>query len=339
MVTKVLPALDAAAMGEAAALLQAGQVVAMPTETVYGLAADATNPAAVRRIFEAKGRPGDNPLIVHISNMNMLSGVAREVPQEAHKLAEVFWPGPLTMVLPKAEGLAPEVSAGLDTVGVRMPAHEGARALIEAADVPLAAPSANRSGSPSPTTAAHVLTDMKGCIPLILDGGASPVGVESTVLSLVGQPVVLRPGFVTAEEISEALGVPVKLHEAITAPLEQDQLAQSPGMKYKHYAPKARITILQGSAETFCAYVNERAEDGVWALCFDGEQKLLKVPGVAYGKEGDDAEQAARLFDALRKLDEVGAKNVYARSPRPVGVGLAVYNRLLRAAAFRVKKI
>lgn len=339
METKILPVLDAAAISEAAALLQAGQVVAMPTETVYGLAADATNSAAVRRIFEAKGRPGDNPLIVHICNMDMLEGVAREAPAEARKLAEVFWPGPLTMVLPKARGLAAEVSAGLDTVGVRLPAHEGARVLIEAAGVPLAAPSANCSGSPSPTTAAHVLADMKGKIPLVLDGGACPVGVESTVLSLVGEPVVLRPGFVTVEEISEALGRPVKLHEAITAPLLQGQAAQSPGMKYKHYAPKARVTIVESGFEDFCAYVNKRAAEGVWALCFESEQGALEVPCILYGKENDDAAQAAKLFGALRQMDEVGAKTVYARSPHQRGVGLAVYNRLLRAAAFRVEKL
>ncbi|MFV0414100.1 MAG: L-threonylcarbamoyladenylate synthase, partial [Oscillospiraceae bacterium] len=261
------------------------------------------------------------------------------VPAEAYKLAEAFWPGPLTMVLPRTGALAQQVSAGLATVGVRMPAHPAARAVIASAGVPLAAPSANLSGSPSPTTAAHVLADMQGRIPLILDGGASPVGVESTVVSLAGTPTVLRPGFITPEELSGVLGVPVALAGAVTAPLAEGQAPASPGMKYKHYAPKAEITILQGPFTAFCSYVAAHAAQNVWALCFEGEEAALPVPAVAYGKEKEDASQAAGLFAALRRLDEVGAGVVYARCPASSGVGLAVYNRLLRAAAFRVVQL
>lgn len=338
MDTKILGISDAA-IEEAAALLRAGQVVAMPTETVYGLAADATNSEAVRRIFAAKGRPQDNPLIVHIDDMNRLPKVAKTRP-EVYLLAAAFWPGPLTLVLPRAAGVADEVSAGLATVGVRMPAHGAARRLIAAVGAPLAAPSANRSGSPSPTTAAHVLADMEGRIPLILDGGASVVGVESTVLSLAEEhPTVLRPGFVTAREISEVLGKPVLVHPAVEAQLLPGQTAASPGMKYKHYAPRARVVILQGSFAAYRKYLAQHATEGVWALCFEGEQDELPVPALAYGKEGDDASQAAGLFSALRALDENEANTAYARSPGHSGVGLAVYNRLLRAAAFQVEQL
>lgn len=333
--TFVLPVNDAS-LAEAARLLRAGQVVAMPTETVYGLAADATNAAAVGRIFEAKGRPGDNPLIVHIAAQEELLKVAASVPGDAWELADTFWPGPLTMVLPRGAGLAPAVSAGLSTVGIRLPAHEGARALIKAAGVPLAAPSANRSGRPSPTTAAHVLEDMQGRIPLILDGGPAPVGVESTVLSLDEEPVVLRPGFITAEEISEVLGRPVRYSRTATQPLAGGKQPKSPGVKYQHYAPKAHLTLVQGGLEAFAAYVAEHQDTGVWALCFAGEENALPVPALSYGRRDDPASQAEALFAALRRLDEEGARTVYVRSPAPQGVGMAVYNRLLRAAAFRV---
>ena len=316
----------------AAALLGQGQVVAIPTETVYGLAANAFDEAAVARIFEAKGRPQDNPLIVHIADMDGLDAVAKDIPPAAHRLAEAFWPGPLTMVLPRQQGLAPAVSAGLATVGVRMPAHQAARDVIRAAGVPLAAPSANLSGSPSPTSAAHVLADMAGRIPLILDGGASPVGVESTVLSLCGAPTVLRPGFVTPGELEGALGQPVRLAAALEAPPAENLVPESPGMKYKHYAPKARLTIVWGDFAAYKAFVEDK---NAFALCFAGEEDALNVPAIPYGKQDDAASQAAGLFAALRELDAQGAQVAYARAPASGGVGLAVRNRLLRAAGFR----
>ncbi|MDL2214305.1 threonylcarbamoyl-AMP synthase, partial [Clostridia bacterium OttesenSCG-928-O13] len=239
------------AMALAARLLREGQVVGMPTETVYGLAANALDDEAVQRIFLAKGRPQDNPLIVHIAVEEDLPRVARSVPENARALARRFWPGPLTMILPKGPRLAPSVSAGLDTVGVRLPAHPVARELIRLAGVPLAAPSANTSGSPSPTTARHVESDLAGKIPLILDGGSCPVGVESTVLSLVGSPVILRPGFVTREELEEALGCSVAYSPSLNAALDEGETPASPGMKYRHYAPQTQLTIVGGGLSDF----------------------------------------------------------------------------------------
>ncbi|MEG2842307.1 MAG: L-threonylcarbamoyladenylate synthase [Ruthenibacterium sp.] len=241
---------------EAAALLLQDEVVAIPTETVYGLAASALSDTAVRKIFAAKGRPQDNPLISHIASLEMLPMVASHVPQSAYALADAFWPGPLTMVLPRSEQVADSVCAGLATAAVRMPCHPVALAVINACGVPLAAPSANLSGSPSPTTAADVYADMNGKIPLILDGGACTVGVESTVISLVGEtPVLLRPGYITKEELEQVLGTPVLLSSAILHKLKEGEVANSPGMKYKHYAPKANVVLLQGDFAAYQKYV------------------------------------------------------------------------------------
>lgn len=333
---------DAASVEQAARLLRDGQVVAIPTETVYGLAANALSDEAVPKIFAAKGRPQDNPLISHIASLDMLPMVVRDVPPGAYRLADAFWPGPLTMILPRSASVADAVCAGLDTASVRMPSHPVALAVIRAAGVPLAAPSANLSGSPSPTTAADVLADMDGKIPLILDGGACSVGVESTVVSLTGaQPVLLRPGYITREQLEAVLGCPVALSDAVLHKLKEGERAASPGMKYKHYAPKADVTILKGSFDAYKAYVEARCaqEDGVYALCFTGEERALACPCVTYGHADRFEEQAHELFSALRALDAHGAKTVYARCPQQSGVALAVYNRLLRAAAFRVVEV
>ena len=335
METQLLP-INQASLAKAAALLRAGELVAMPTETVYGLAANAFSAEGAEKIFAAKGRPQDNPLIVHIAQMDQLPLVAADIPEEALALAEAFWPGPLTLILKRGKAVPEAVSAQLPTVGVRLPAHEGARALIQAAGFPLAAPSANLSGRPSPTTAGHVLEDLGGKIPLILDGGAAPVGVESTVLSLSEEPVVLRPGFVTAEEIAGVLGRPVRYSKTVTAPLAEGKSPRSPGTKYRHYAPSARLTLVQGGAEAFQRYVKENPAPGLWALCLAGEEKGLPVPALVYGRAGDAASQNAGLFAALRQLDAQGAQAAYARIETSDERFLAVYNRLLRAAAFRV---
>ncbi len=320
----------------AAALLSSGQTVAIPTETVYGLAADARNGEAVARIFKAKGRPGDNPLIVHIAHVDELSSLVSHIPSVAQALADAYWPGPLTMIFPKAATVPCEVTAGLDTVAVRMPSHPVARRLIELSGCPLAAPSANRSGSPSPTDARRVEQDMDGRIAAIVDGGACEVGVESTVISVVGDVVrLLRPGAVTVEMLEEVVGT-VEVDEAVTAPLRDGATAASPGMKYKHYAPTARVILVRGDAEAYCRYVNEHAENGVMALCFDGEETGLAVPYLTYGRRDDPAAQAQQVFEALRLLDERGATLAYTACPSPTGIGLAVYNRLLRAAGFEV---
>lgn len=339
MKTQVLPVTEES-IRQAAELLKQGKLVALPTETVYGIAADARNGQAVHKIFEAKGRPQDNPLIVHICGMEMLQGIVAEVPDRARKLAEAFWPGPLTMVMPRGPEVSDVTCAGLDTVGVRMPSHPVVQAVIRASGVAFAAPSANLSGKPSPTNAEDTFADMDGRIPLILDGGESTVGVESTVVSVAGEhPVLLRPGYITKEQMEAVLGEPVQVSPAILEKLKEGEVARSPGMKYKHYAPLAAVTILRGDFEAFRQYVETHKAEGVWALCFEGEGEALPVPSISYGKNHDGVTQAHHLFSALRELDRHGAKIVYARCPEQDGVSMAVYNRLIRAAAFRVVEL
>lgn len=340
MKTEILPAfsgeneLNMSAINRASTLLRAGEVVAVPTETVYGLAANAYDETAVRKIFAAKGRPQDNPLIVHIADFRDIFDLVSAVPKAAKKLADAFWSGPLTVILPKSDKIPDAVSAGLPTVAVRMPSHPVARAVIRESGVPLAAPSANHSGSPSPTNAKYVFDDMDGRIPLILDGGSSAVGVESTVITLATDvPRVLRPGGVTVEQLRAVLGE-VAVDDAVLHQLKDGERAASPGMKYKHYAPKADITIVRGSLAQFQRFVAAR-EGTAFVLCFSGEEKYF-AHTVTYGRAEDDSAQANRLFDALRELDEQGAQTVYARCPSLSGVGLAVYNRLIRAAGFHL---
>ncbi len=327
--------LTAEEVDQAAAIIRKGGLVAMPTETVYGLAADALNGQAVANIFRAKGRPMDNPLIVHIAAAEQIMPLVRYFPPKAQKLAEMFWPGPLTMILPKADIIPEEVSAGLDTVAVRCPANETARRLIQLS-APLAAPSANLSGSPSPTTAAHVWQDMNGRIDAILDGGDCQVGVESTVVTLATEPPrLLRPGGVTLEQLREVLE-DVVLDDAVLHPLAKGQQAASPGMKYKHYAPKANVILLEGSEAAFLQYVNAHADDKTAVLCYEEEQTELSLPYLVLGKAADYREQANRLFALLRQADERGYTTLYAHCPPTEGVGLAVYNRIIRAAGFEV---
>ena len=339
METKLLPA-SPQAIHEAAQLLQAGEIVGIPTETVYGLAADATNSAAVKKIFEAKGRPQDNPLIVHISRMEELDKVVREVPQAAIRLAEHFWPGPLTIIMKKSDAIPNTTSAGLDTVAVRMPSHPVAREIIRASGLPLAAPSANLSGLPSPTTAQHTFRDLNGRVPLVIDGGPCEVGVESTVITVAGdKPTLLRPGYITKEQLQDALGCEVALSSAILNKLAEGEVAASPGMKYKHYSPKANVIILKGTFEEYRAYLAEHAEDGAFAMCYEGEEKLLNLPCIPCGRADDPASQAHALFAALREADDRNARVVYAHCPAQDGLSMAVYNRLIRAAAFQVVEL
>ena len=321
---------------KAAQIIKDGGLVGMPTETVYGLAANALNGKAVADIFKAKGRPMDNPLIVHISDFNQIYKLVKEVPDDAKKLAKAFWPGPMTIILPKSDIIPDEVSAGLDTVAVRFPSHPTAKALIDASGVPIAAPSANLSGHPSPTTAEHVINDLDGKIGAVLDGGPCEVGVESTVVTLAAKPPrLLRPGGITLEQLRNILGK-VELDNAVLNPLPKGVKATSPGMKYKHYSPKANVVIIDGSFKSYKDYINTHKNEGTVALCYNGENLELTVPSVCYGGKENYEEQAEELFDALRKLDEINAKTVYARCPEPKGVGLAVYNRLIRAAGFEV---
>ena len=323
---------DDASIRRAAALLRAGELVAFPTETVYGLGADALNGEAAARIFAAKGRPADNPLIAHIAGESGLAGlIALEPCACARKLMRAFWPGPMTLIFPKSPRVPREVTAGLDTVAVRMPSHPVARALIRAAQTPIAAPSANRSGRPSPTTAAHVLEDMEGRIPLILDGGPCEVGLESTVVDVTGaRPRILRPGGVTLEMLEGVVG-DVDVDEGVLHQLQAGSQARSPGMKYKHYAPKGEVTIVTGPR---AAQEIARLYDAA-----DGRAAILAFSQADYGARRVYRLKNApgELFAALRQLDEDGMETIYAEDVPTAGVGLAVMNRLMRAAAFRVR--
>ena len=321
-------------MSIAVDVIKSGGVVAAPTETVYGLFADATSSRACEKIFIAKGRPQDNPLIVHISDMDMLYNTARVVPEDAVKLADAFWPGPLTIILKKKDIIPDTVSAGLDTVGLRMPSNPVILELISKSSLPLAGPSANLRGRPSPTDGETVLRAMEGRIPLILNGGDCKFGVESTVISLAEDtPVLFRPGYITKSRIETVLGREVILVRGISEEIAQEEKVLSPGLKHKHYAPKANVTIVNSSFEKFKELVEK---ENATALCFDEYARAIRGKTVSYGSEKDSREQAAKLFRALRTLDEIGADKVYAMMPDNTGVGLAVYNRLLRAAAFRV---
>ena len=325
------------ALEESSKLLKNGEVVGIPTETVYGLAANALDENAVKKIFIAKGRPSDNPLIVHIAKFEDLEPLVAEIPEKVKIMADAFWPAALTMIMKKSDKVSDVVSGNLDTVAIRMPKSDYARAIIEACGCPLAAPSANLSGSPSPTNAKYVFDDMNGRIPLIIDGGNCEIGVESTVISFAEEPPrLLRPGGVTLEEMTALIGE-IVVDDAVLNKLEEGAVASSPGMKYKHYAPSADITIIKSDFDCFKSLCE--SEDNITALCFDGENEKLSCNSVTYGKESDGFSQSARLFDALRELDEMGATKVYARCPDTKGMGLAVYNRLIRAAGFKIKVI
>ena len=323
-------------INQAAGLISAGEVVGMPTETVYGLAADATNIQAVKHIFEVKGRPQDNPLIVHISSYNMLEFVAKEIPSGARKLMNAFWPGPLTIVLPKSDNIPDTVSAGLDTVGVRVPGSNAALKFIEACGVPIAAPSANTSGKPSPTTAEHVKLDLNGKIPLIIDGGACQKGVESTVITVENDLVtILRPGFITAEDfISE--GFEAEYSKGVFDELKTDEKVLSPGLKYKHYSPKANVILLDGEYEKVYEFAKSINDKETYFLLYNDDENF-PCPHLSYGST--DKEQALNIYNKLREFDELNVKTVYAMCPVMSGVGKAVYNRMLRSAGFEVIKL
>lgn len=332
--TRLLPYDNKSAL-EAAEYLKYGELVAIPTETVYGLAANALNENAVRNIFTAKGRPQDNPLIVHISSMKMLPPLVKEITETAKRLAERFWGGPLTMIFPKSDAVPSVTSGGLDTVAVRMPSNKAACEIIKKCGFPLAAPSANLSGKPSPTTAKRVFEDMNGRIPLVIDGGECDVGVESTVICFRENRIhILRPGAVTAEMLSEF--AETEVDSAVLNGLKKGEKALSPGMKYKHYSPKAEVYIINAHGENFRKYCTHRisTERSVLAL---GAGVREEGGFLDYGKSPEI--QAKRLFEMLRRADELGAKTVLVEIPERTGVGLAVYNRLLRAAAFRIIEV
>lgn len=319
-----------------AELLKSGEVVGMPTETVYGLAANAFDEEAVRKIFKAKMRPADNPLIVHIADISMMKDLVRDIPELAKYVCEKFWPGPITIILPKSDKIPLVTSGGLDTVGIRFPSNEVARELIKACGLPLAAPSANLSGSPSPTTAEHVFDDMHERIPAILDGGSCLVGVESTVISIENDIIrLLRPGKISVDDL-KTVTPDVIVDKGVLEVISSDTKVKSPGMKYKHYSPKADVILVSGSLGFFERYVTERNSKDTYALIFDSDNISDDIKSIKYGDSSE--QQAERIFTILRQLDKIGAKKVFARCPSKEGVGLAVYNRMLRAAAFRVIK-
>lgn len=319
----------------AARFIQEGKLVAFPTETVYGLGADALNESAVRRIFKAKGRPADNPLIVHIASIEWLFELARKVPEKAIRLAEKFWPGPLTLVLPRNPRVPDVATSGLDTVAVRMPAHPIALALIRLSERPIAAPSANISGRPSPTDAEHVVEDFYGRIECVVDGGPTPIGVESTVLDLTGsKPVLLRPGGLTLEEIEKVVGE-VGIHPAVKG--KEVGLARAPGMKYRHYSPSAQVIVVEGEKEAVRRKIDE--------LVREFRERGMRVGVMATESHRADAffylghndiEVARNVFRALRELDKAGVDVIIAEGIEEKGLGLAVMNRLRKAAGYRI---
>lgn len=337
MKTLLIPA-DAPGTAEAAAkIIRDGGLVAIPTETVYGLGANGLNPDAVAKIFEAKGRPQDNPLILHISGPEQMDLFCHSIPQAAYTLAEHFWPGPLTMVLPARSCVPKCTTAGLPTVAVRCPDNAVTRQIIRLSGVPIAAPSANISGKPSTTTAEHVLHDHNGRIALIVDGGPCRVGLESTIVDLTeDRPRLLRPGGITPEQLIDVLGDLV-VDKAVTAQIDRDTVVKAPGMKYRHYAPACQVIIVAGSREKAAAYIRSHYQDGDRVLCFAEELPLYEgCNPLSYGTESDTLSLSAGLFSALRILDHPAVRRVYARCPVGGGIAYAVQNRLKKAAAFHI---
>lgn len=334
MVTKRYTADD---VRQAAEVIQRGGLLGIPTETVYGLGANGLDPVAVAHIFEAKGRPQDNPLILHIASAAWLSRYCRNIPQTAYNLADRFWPGPMTMILERKAVVPDAVTAGLDTVGMRCPAHVLCRAIIAAADLPIAAPSGNTSGRPSPTTAQHMLEDMDGKIDGIVDGGPCSVGVESTIIDLtVDPPRLLRPGGITLEQLREALGS-VDVDPAVTRLMGAGEQPRAPGMKYRHYAPKAPVTVVKGDPAVTAAYIRANLAPAQGVICFDEYAPLYEGHVVErLGPATDKTEQARRVFDALRAFDGTDATAIWAQCPDDHDIGLAICNRLNKAAGFHI---
>ncbi|PNV62305.1 threonylcarbamoyl-AMP synthase [Clostridium sp. chh4-2] len=328
---------------EAAQIIRDGGLVAFPTETVYGLGANALDEQAARKIYEAKGRPSDNPLIAHVSSLEELKPLVKEIPEAAKKLMDAFWPGPMTMIFPKSGVVPYGTTGGLDTVAVRMPSDPVARALISLAGVPIAAPSANTSGRPSPTTAQHVWQDMEGKIEMILDGGPVGIGLESTIVDVTGEiPTILRPGAVTMEMLKKVLG-DVKMDPAILGPLKEDVKPKAPGMKYRHYAPKANLTLVEGEQETVVSEINrrvrEKLEQGfkVGVICTD-ETKNCYPSGElrSLGIRAKEETIAHNLFAVLREFDDLQVDYIYSESFSDASLGQAIMNRLTKAAGYHI---
>lgn len=337
MKTLVLPQDGEHTAAIAAKIIQNGGLVALPTETVYGLGANGLDPLAVDKIYEAKGRPKDNPMILHVTGMEQVETLCHHIPDSAYLLAEKFWPGPLTMILPAKEHIPKRTTGGLSTVAVRCPDSTITRQVIELSGVPIAAPSANLSGKPSTTTAQHVLHDHDGHIDAVIDGGACRVGVESTIIDLTEFPArLLRPGGITPAQLRSVLGT-IVVDKAVTAALDPDEVAKAPGMKYRHYAPECQVVIVAGSRQAAAKYIHAHYQEGDRVLCFAEELPLYEgCNPLSYGLESDVQTLSAGLFSALRELDDPAVHMVYARCPEGDGVAYAVQNRLKKAAAFQI---
>ncbi len=329
-------------MQEAGEVLRRGGLVAFPTETVYGLGGDALNPASSKKIYEAKGRPSDNPLIVHIARMEDLAPIVKEVTEEAKRIAEAFWPGPLTMILPKAERVPYETTGGLDTVAVRMPSHPVAQRLILCGGGYVAAPSANLSGKPSPTSAKYVVEDMDGRIDMILDGGEGDIGLESTIVDLtVSPPQILRPGYITQDMLAQVLGQVSVDRTVLSA--DSGQAPRAPGMKYRHYAPRGELTVISGSAQQVTAYINEHAAEdraaGHRVGIIGTDEVLAQYRGDvvrSLGSRQDEDSIARHLYGILREFDDEKVTRIYSECFEATGLGQAIMNRLLKAAGHKV---
>ena len=332
---------------EACRILQKGGLVAFPTETVYGLGGDAMHPEASAKIYAAKGRPSDNPLIVHIADMDALEDIAQSVPEAAVKLADHFWPGPLTMIFPKKEAVPKSTTGGLETVAVRMPSHPVARALIRESGVYIAAPSANTSGRPSPTKAEHVKEDLDGRIDMILDGGAVGIGLESTIVDLsTGVPTILRPGYITGEMLEDVLGEDQVDPAILSQKMNPNIVAKAPGMKYRHYAPKGQMTIIEGDTGKVVDEINrlvkEKTDEGcsVAVIATEETKDAYACANVrSVGSRATEGSIAAGLYDILREMDHIGAEYIYAESFEKDTLGKAIMNRMLKAAAYHVIKV
>lgn len=324
-------------MAQAADIIAGGGLLGIPTETVYGLGANGLDPTAVTAIFAAKGRPQDNPLILHIPSADWLERYCEDIPAVAYTLADRFWPGPLTMILKRKATVPDAVTAGLDTVGMRCPDCDLTRAIITAADVPVAAPSGNTSGRPSPTTAEAMLEDMDGKIHAIMNGGPCRVGVESTILDLtLSPPRLLRPGGVTLEELESILGK-VAVDDAVIRIMSTNEKPRAPGMKYRHYAPNAPITVVKGEPNATAHYIKEHLAEVDGVICFSDYVNLFPGHFVqVLGQSCDPSAHAQRIFEALRAFDHVAVTRIWAQSPEDTGLGLAVTNRLNKAAGFHI---
>ncbi|MCI8993304.1 MAG: threonylcarbamoyl-AMP synthase [Eubacterium sp.] len=326
---------------EAAVVIKEGGLVAFPTETVYGLGADALQPEAARKIYEAKGRPSDNPLIIHVASLDFIEKIAKNVPAEAKKMAAKFWPGPLTMIFEKTDCVPFETTGGMDTVAVRMPDHAVALALIRESGGYIAAPSANTSGRPSPTTAAHVAEDMDGRIPLILDGGAVGIGLESTIIDFTAEePTILRPGYITLEMAKEVLGT-VRMDAGLIS-ADSSRKPKAPGMKYRHYAPKAELTIVEGTKQAVVRMINQKAAElsaqgkRAGIICTDEtRENYPKGDVISVGSRKKEETIAKNLFAVLREFDHRHVDAIYAESFETNGIGQAIMNRLQKAAGHR----